>query len=169
MNGSTQVGTTQKVEGGKYATAPADPSKAADAQYTYTFAGWATSANSTSTVNVASTPINAATTFYAVYTPVVRKYKVTFNNADGSFKLQYTGVEYGKTIAQAGGLPVVADTDADGNPFVGWFDAKGNEVKADTVVKLLSGEITEDFPASILHKHPNTTVIIDQAAYSKVK
>lgn len=41
--------------------------------------------------------------------------------------------------------------------------------KADTVVKLLSGEITEDFPASILHKHPNTTVIIDQAAYSKVK
>lgn len=41
--------------------------------------------------------------------------------------------------------------------------------KADTVVKLLSGEITEDFPASILHKHPNTTVIIDQDAYSKIK
>lgn len=41
--------------------------------------------------------------------------------------------------------------------------------KADTVVRLLSGEITEDFPASILHKHPNTTVIIDQDAYSKVK
>ncbi len=41
--------------------------------------------------------------------------------------------------------------------------------KADTVVKLLTGEITEDFPASILHKHPNTTVIIDEAAYSKVK
>lgn len=42
------------------------------------------------------------------------------------------------------------------------------ENKADTVVKLLSNEITENFPASILHKHPNTTVIIDQAAYSKV-
>ncbi len=41
--------------------------------------------------------------------------------------------------------------------------------KADTVVKLLSGKITEEFPASILHKHPNTTVIIDQDAYSKVK
>lgn len=41
--------------------------------------------------------------------------------------------------------------------------------KADTVVRLLSGEITEDFPASILHKHPNTTVIIDEDAYSKVK
>ena len=41
--------------------------------------------------------------------------------------------------------------------------------KADTVVKLLSGEITEDFPASILHKHGNTIVIIDQDAYSKIK
>ena len=30
------------------------------------------------------------------------------------------------------------------------------------------GEITTDFPASILHKHPNVTVIIDEAAYSKM-
>ena len=40
--------------------------------------------------------------------------------------------------------------------------------KADTVVKLLKGEITTDFPASILHKHENDTVIIDEAAYSKM-
>ena len=40
--------------------------------------------------------------------------------------------------------------------------------KADTVVNLLKGEITTDFPASILHKHPNVTVIIDEAAYSKM-
>ena len=42
------------------------------------------------------------------------------------------------------------------------------ESKADTVVKLLSGEITPDFPASILNKHEDVTVIIDQAAYSKM-
>lgn len=41
--------------------------------------------------------------------------------------------------------------------------------KADTVVKLLSGEVTTAFPASILNKHPNVTVIIDEAAYSKVR
>lgn len=41
--------------------------------------------------------------------------------------------------------------------------------KADTVVKLLSGEITTNFPASILHNHPDCTVIIDEAAYAKVK
>ena len=40
--------------------------------------------------------------------------------------------------------------------------------KADTVVNLLKGEITPDFPASILHKHPNVTVIIDEAAYAKM-
>lgn len=40
--------------------------------------------------------------------------------------------------------------------------------KADTVVKLLSGEVTPDFPASILHNHPDVTVIIDQDAYSKM-
>ncbi len=40
--------------------------------------------------------------------------------------------------------------------------------KADTVVKLLSGNITTDFPASVLNNHPDVTVIIDQAAYSKM-
>ena len=40
--------------------------------------------------------------------------------------------------------------------------------KADTVVRLLSEEIDTDFPASILHKHPDVTVIIDQDAYSKM-
>ncbi len=41
--------------------------------------------------------------------------------------------------------------------------------KADTVVNLLKGEITPDFPASILHKHEDVTVIIDEAAYAKMK
>lgn len=41
--------------------------------------------------------------------------------------------------------------------------------KADTVVKLLSGEVTTDFPASILNEHPDVTVIIDQDAYAKIK
>lgn len=41
--------------------------------------------------------------------------------------------------------------------------------KADTVVKLLSGDVTPEFPASILNEHPDVTVIIDQDAYSKIK
>lgn len=38
--------------------------------------------------------------------------------------------------------------------------------KAEAVKRLMSGEITTDFPASILHKHQNAIVIFDDAAAS---
>lgn len=41
--------------------------------------------------------------------------------------------------------------------------------KADAVKGMLKGEITEDCPASILQKHPDVTVILDEAAASEVK
>ena len=41
--------------------------------------------------------------------------------------------------------------------------------KAATVEQLLKGEITEAFPASILHRHEDVTVIIDEAAYQNMK
>lgn len=40
--------------------------------------------------------------------------------------------------------------------------------KADTVVNLLKGKVTTDFPASVLNNHPDVTVIIDEVAYSKM-
>ena len=42
------------------------------------------------------------------------------------------------------------------------------EAKADTVVRLLSGEVSTDFPASILYRHDDVTIIVDEAAYSKM-
>lgn len=41
------------------------------------------------------------------------------------------------------------------------------EGKQEAVKHLMSGEITEDVPASALHKHPNVTVIIDEAAWGE--
>ena len=38
------------------------------------------------------------------------------------------------------------------------------EAKADAMAKLLIGEVSEDFPASILKKHEQVTVIVDEAA-----
>lgn len=38
--------------------------------------------------------------------------------------------------------------------------------KAEAVNKLVNGEVTEDFPASILQKHPAVTVIVDEEAAS---
>ncbi|MFP3726455.1 glucosamine-6-phosphate deaminase [Priestia filamentosa] len=37
--------------------------------------------------------------------------------------------------------------------------------KNEAINQLLSGEITETFPASVLHQHPNVTVIINQESY----
>ncbi|MGE7767007.1 glucosamine-6-phosphate deaminase [Peribacillus sp. NPDC096540] len=42
------------------------------------------------------------------------------------------------------------------------------EEKAGTLKKLIHGEITEEFPASILKKHNNVTIIADQKALSGV-
>jgi glucosamine-6-phosphate deaminase len=41
------------------------------------------------------------------------------------------------------------------------------EAKAEAVAKLIDGDVTEDFPASILQKHDHVTMIVDEAAFSK--
>lgn len=43
------------------------------------------------------------------------------------------------------------------------------EDKAEALCQLLDGEISEEFPASVLKEHPNVTVIADEAALSKVQ
>lgn len=40
--------------------------------------------------------------------------------------------------------------------------------KADAVAAMIEGPVTEDMPASILQKHANVTVIIDEAAGAKL-
>lgn len=40
--------------------------------------------------------------------------------------------------------------------------------KADAVAKMIEGPVTEDAPASILQKHPDVVVLIDEAAASKL-
>ena len=42
------------------------------------------------------------------------------------------------------------------------------ESKADALASVINGEVTEDFPASILQKHNNVTIIADEAALAKV-
>ena len=80
MNGETPVGNEQKVEKGKTATAPADPTKADDDNYAYTFAGWALTQDGEA-VEVDKKEITEDTTFYAVYTKV-EKFTVKFMNGE---------------------------------------------------------------------------------------
>ena len=41
--------------------------------------------------------------------------------------------------------------------------------KADAVYGLVKGEVTEKLPASILQRHPDVVVVVDEAAASKIK
>lgn len=43
------------------------------------------------------------------------------------------------------------------------------EAKAEALASVINGEVTEDFPASILQKHDHVTIIADEAALSLVK
>jgi len=108
--------STESVEKGKSATAPADPVRAADAQYTYTFSGWDKDfSNITEDITVTAT-----------YSKVTNKYTVTFCDYDGEV-LDTQSVEYG-TAATAPADPV-----RDGYTFTGW-DVAFDNITEDTTV-----------------------------------
>ena len=78
---------------------PADPTKAATAQYTYTFAGW-----SPSVANVTADAIYTAT-----YTPVTRSYTITWVDGDGN-TLDTDTVSYNETPVYTGTTPTKTET-----------------------------------------------------------
>ena len=85
---------TDKYIAGETPVAPADPTKAADAQYTYTFAGW------TPTIDA----ITGDTTYTATYSKSVNSYTVTFVDENGN-KLYEQTLEYGETPVYGGATP----------------------------------------------------------------
>ncbi|PJJ42733.1 InlB B-repeat-containing protein [Hallerella succinigenes] len=93
---------------GKTPSAPADPSKASTAQYSYEFAGW----------SPAVTAVSSNTTYTATYTSKVRTYEIAFVDEDGS-EISKSTVAYGKTpVAPAD--PTKASTAQYIYEFAGW-------------------------------------------------
>ncbi|MCR5101893.1 MAG: Ig-like domain-containing protein [Butyrivibrio sp.] len=89
------------------------PTKTADAQYTYTFAGWSPE----------PAGITSDTTYTAVYSKTLNKYTITWKNADGTTLETDTGVEYGTTPKYDGEEPA-KDADAQYTyTFAGWSPA----------------------------------------------
>lgn len=91
----------------------ATPTKAEDAQYTYTFANWTPSP-------IAAT---ANAEYIATFNQTPRAYTVTWKNEDGTVLEADASVNYGTTPEYNGTAPTKATDDANFYTFAGWADS----------------------------------------------
>ena len=93
---------------------PEAPAKDADAQYTYTFAGWYPEISS----------VSGDATYEATYSNTVNTYKVKWKNEDGSILEQDDSVAYGDMPEYNGSTPEkAADQLYASYQFTGWYPA----------------------------------------------
>ena len=86
QNEDGSVIEAKEYEYGATPVAPADPTKQATAQYTYTFSGW----------DNTIVAVTGAATYKATFTSTLNKYLITFQNEDGSV-IEAKEYEYGAT------------------------------------------------------------------------
>lgn len=129
--GSVSPTSTTKTHGSTLGELPT-PTRAADAQYTYTFKGWFTAATGGTQVS-ASTTVTGNVTYYAQWTANIRSYTATFNGNGGGTPSPSTITKtYGSEL---GTLPTCSRT---GYTFLGWYTASSGGTKISSTTKITS-------------------------------
>ena len=125
----------------------ATPTKAADAQYTYTFAGkWKFGDDTTYTIEEIKTlAITGNWTFEAVFTETTRVYTVSYLDVD--YKVLATAqVAYGETLFSYTGVPTKEKDDTNHYVFNKWDKEAGTyKIVGDTYVMPIFDAIKHDF------------------------
>ena len=114
-------------------TAPADPTRAATAQYTYTFAWW----------NPEVAKITKKTVYTATYTATVNQYTITFVDEDGTTELDEQTLDYWATPVYAGETPTKEATAQYTYTFSGWTPAIATVTADATYTATYSSEVNE--------------------------
>ena len=132
--GTVDPTSTTKTHGSTLGTLPT-PTRAADAQYTYTFKGWFTATTGGTQIS-ASTTVTGNVTYYAQWTATLRSYTATFNGNGGGTPSPSTITKtYGSEL---GTLPTCSRT---GYTFLGWYTASSGGTKISSATKI-TGTVT---------------------------
>lgn len=120
-NGGTVTPTSKNLEyNSVYGTLPT-PTRASDAQYTYTFAGWYTAATGGTQVTAATKMAAKDTIVYAHWTSNIRSYTVSYQTTYGTLNKTSQSVAYNSKGSCTLTMP---DNTAEFTyTFVGWYTA----------------------------------------------
>ena len=111
-DGTTEL-KKQTLDYGATITPPSDPTKAATAQYTYTFNGW-------SPTFTPGTTVTGNASYTATYSSTVNKYTIVWENEDGTTLETDENVPYGATPSYDGATPTKSATAQYTYTFNGW-------------------------------------------------
>ena len=120
-NGGTVTQTSKNLEyNSAYGTLPT-PTRASNAQYTYTFAGWYTAATGGTQVTTATKMAAKDTTVYAHWTSNIRSYTVSYQTTYGTLNKTSQSVAYNSKGSCT--LTIPDNTAEFTYTFVGWYTA----------------------------------------------
>ena len=137
---------TQTVEYGATPVFSKDePAKAADAQYTYTFAGWEPELG----------PVSGDTSYKATYSEAVNNYTVTWMNGEAVLEVD-ENVPYGTTPIYDGAEPVKASDAEFDYAFAGW-DKTVEQVTGDVTYTATFSQTTREYTITWVVEGAQTT------------